>query len=83
MLKKVADEIVECYEHASTCRERAEAAADPETKRDFLELERSWLFLARSLEFTERLDAFANEARINSSDRSNALEQRRTKARDP
>jgi len=35
----------------------AEAAteADPKLKDDFFTLERRWLFLARSYEFTERL----------------------------
>jgi len=50
MLNKVADEIAECYRRAAECREKADAASAPEAKRDFLELERSWLFLARSYE---------------------------------
>ena len=34
---------------------RAAEQTDPNLKRDFLELEESWLFLARSFKFNERL----------------------------
>jgi hypothetical protein len=61
MLKKVSDEIAQCYAHAAVCREKAATVADPALKADFLEVERSWLFLARSLEFTERLDTYCEE----------------------
>jgi hypothetical protein len=44
------------------CREKAELAKDPLEKEDFLDLERRWLFLARSYEFTQRLQDFGNEA---------------------
>ena len=63
MLSKVAEEIAECYRRAAECREQAEAAAEPDAKRDFLALERSWLFLARSYELSERLTTFSEEAR--------------------
>jgi hypothetical protein len=36
------------------CRDRAKRAIDPEAERDFLEMERRWLSLARSYEFAER-----------------------------
>jgi len=62
MLKKVADEIADCYRRAAEAREKAERFTDPDFKRDFLELESSWLFLARSLEFTERLRAFQHSS---------------------
>jgi len=54
---QLTEEIAECYRHASHCRERARRAIDPETERDFLEVERRWLSLARSYEFAERLAA--------------------------
>ena len=34
---------------------RAAEQTDPNLKQDFLELEESWLFLARSFKFNERL----------------------------
>jgi hypothetical protein len=62
MLKKVTDEIADCHRHAAECREKAEKTTDPEMKRDLLALERSWLFLASSYEFSERLSDFTDEA---------------------
>jgi len=54
---QLTEEIAECYRHASHCRERAKRAIGPETERDFLEMERRWLSLARSYELAERLAA--------------------------
>jgi hypothetical protein len=62
MLKKVADEIADCYRHAANCREKADKTSDPEMQRDLLALERSWLFLASSYELSERLSDFTKEA---------------------
>ncbi len=62
MLKKIAEEIADCHRHAAECREKAEQTGDPEMKRDLLALERSWLFLASSYEFSDRLSDFTNEA---------------------
>ncbi len=62
MLKKISEEIADCFRHAAECRDRAEQTSDPEMKRDLLALERSWLFLASSYEFSERLSDFTDEA---------------------
>jgi hypothetical protein len=56
MLQKLTEEIAECYAHASHCCEQAKQAVDPSIKRDFLDMERRWLSLARSYEFAERLN---------------------------
>jgi hypothetical protein len=48
MLQKLTEEIADCYAPASECRECAKQALDPATKRDFLEMERRWIMLARS-----------------------------------
>ena len=61
MLLKVSDEIRECYRHALEARQKAESVANPSTRADFLDLERRWLSLARSYEFSERLMRFTNE----------------------
>lgn len=63
MLQKLTEEIAECYEHARKCRERAQLARDPATKKDFLDQERRWLSLAHSYEFAERLSTFTGEVR--------------------
>ncbi len=62
MLKKVADEVAECYRRAAECREKADASTDEDMKRDYLALEQSWLFLAGSYQLSERLSAFTGEA---------------------
>jgi hypothetical protein len=58
MLQNLSQQIRDCYQHAEECRRRAIAQADPELRKDFLELERRWLKLARSYELAERLAKF-------------------------
>ena len=55
MLNNLSKEIFECYRHAEDCALKATARTDAQQKRDFLDLEQRWLFLARSYEFTEKL----------------------------
>ena len=62
MLSKIKGEIADCHLQAAECREKADQTSDPDMKRDLLSLERSWLFLARSYEFGERLSDFTDEA---------------------
>jgi hypothetical protein len=45
-----ADAIRDCYNSAAEARRAADAATDPDTKFDFVELERRWLFVARCFE---------------------------------
>jgi hypothetical protein len=59
MLQNLSEEIRECYHHAEDARRKAEAAANPFTKNDFLDVEQRWLFLARSYEFAECLSNFS------------------------
>jgi len=40
-------EIRECYQQAKHCAEQADAQSDPKVKKQFLELTRLWLILAR------------------------------------
>jgi hypothetical protein len=63
MLRNLSEEIRECYRHAENSARKAAAQTDPKLKADFLDLERRWLFLARSYEFTERLTDFSSEAK--------------------
>ena len=58
MLFKLSEDIAECYRHAEEARRKAGEAADPSIKSDFYDLERRWLFLAHSYQFTERLSEF-------------------------
>ena len=55
MLNNLTEKIRDCLEHAEGCARQAEAQTDPNQKQDFLDMERRWLSLARSYEFTDRL----------------------------
>jgi hypothetical protein len=55
----LSEDIRECYQLAKECARRAKAEADPRLRQDFLDMERRWLFLARSYEFTRRIGRFA------------------------
>jgi hypothetical protein len=52
---RLSEDIRECYQLAKECARRAKAEADPQLRQDFLDMERRWLFLARSYEFTRQL----------------------------
>ena len=65
MLNNLSEQIRECLQHAENCARKAAAQTDSKIREDFLELERRWLFLARSYEFTERLGDFSDEAERN------------------
>jgi hypothetical protein len=58
MLQNLSQDMRECYRRAEDCAEKAEDAATPALRTDFLRLERAWLTLARSYEFTGRLSDF-------------------------
>jgi len=71
MLKNVSEQVRECYEHAEYCARKAAAQTDPTIKQDYLDLERHWLTLARSHEFSERLTDFSvNQKALSSLKRS-------------
>jgi hypothetical protein len=57
VLNNLSEQIRECLEHAEDCSRKAAAQTDLKLKEDFLNLERRWLFLARSYEFADRLKA--------------------------
>jgi len=65
MLQSLGEDVRDCYRHAIDCAQKARDAATPELRSDFLRLERAWLSLARSYEFTERLSAFNMELPAN------------------
>jgi hypothetical protein len=61
MLRKLSDEVRECYAHADECAHKAQDAFTAEMREDFLRLQKSWLALARSYEFAEQLLDFSRE----------------------
>jgi hypothetical protein len=60
MLENLSDQIRDCLQHAEDCARRAAAQTDPGLREDFLRLVKSWLELARSIEFGEQLNTFVN-----------------------
>jgi hypothetical protein len=53
--KKIEDNFKKCLERAANARSRAEEAADPARKAEYLRLGSNWIRLARSYEFAKRL----------------------------
>jgi hypothetical protein len=63
MLKNLSEEVRQCLQHAEDCARQAAAQTCPKLKQDFLDMERRWLSLGRSYEFTERLADFSGETK--------------------
>jgi hypothetical protein len=63
MLRNLSEEIRECYRHAEDCARQAAAQTCPNLKQNFLDMERRWMSLARSYEFTEQLTDFSSETK--------------------
>ncbi|MBO0757491.1 MAG: hypothetical protein J2P54_16695 [Bradyrhizobiaceae bacterium] len=60
MQEKLSPRQAECLRSAARCVERAEATTDPIGKREYLELAKGWLFLARNHGFNDQInDALA------------------------
>jgi hypothetical protein len=53
MPKNLSEQIRECDEQVVHCARQADAQTDPGVKRQFLELKRLWLLLARGLSLRE------------------------------
>ena len=53
MLNNLSEEARAWYGQAAHCAQQADAQTDPKIRQQFLELERLWLTLALSFEFTE------------------------------
>jgi PAS domain S-box-containing protein len=58
MLRRLSEQVRACYERAAESKRNAEEATDSRLKGDFLDMEKRWLALARSYEFTESLEVF-------------------------
>jgi hypothetical protein len=61
MLQKTASLVAGCHRRAIECAEKARRAFSSEDCEFYLEMERRWLFLARSYEFTDGLDCISSE----------------------
>jgi len=68
VLNNLSEQVRECLRHADDCGHQAAAQTCAKRKQDFLDLERRWLHLARSYEFTDRLDDFCRAAKRKTAD---------------
>ncbi len=59
MLQNLSEQVRSCLQHAEDCAHRAKLEPDPNLQRDYLMMERRWLSLARSYQFSEQLDTFS------------------------
>ena len=58
MLMKLDPHIRECYERAAYCAERSKMEPDDILREEFVRMEQSWTYLARSYELVQSLEAF-------------------------
>jgi hypothetical protein len=58
MLQDLSPEVRECLRHAEDCAQRAKIEPNPTVQRDFFDMERRWLKLARSYQYLEQLSSF-------------------------
>ena len=61
MLQRIGPRQQECLSRATHCRELAEIAGDPKNRAEYLKIEKSWLRLADSYQFSERLSLFVTD----------------------
>jgi hypothetical protein len=64
MLRKLSKEVSECYARAEDCTRKAAEALTEERREDYLRLQQSWLNLALSYDFAERLLDFSKEIAV-------------------
>jgi hypothetical protein len=62
VLNNLSEQIRNCLQHAEDCARKAAAQPDQKLKQDLLDMERRWLVLAQSYDFTHRLGDFCDEA---------------------
>ena len=58
MLENLSEKVRNCLRHAEQCGHRAKIEPDPNLARDYLDMERRWLSLARSYQFSESFNVF-------------------------
>jgi hypothetical protein len=64
MLNKLNEQVRECLKHAEDCARKAAAHPDGSSlKQGFLNLEKNWRSLARSIQLGEQLTDFTNETK--------------------
>jgi len=62
MLQKLTDHIAEAYNRAAEFRDLADQASSEGSKTHYLQLAKSWSYLAKSYTFVESLERFLLDA---------------------
>ena len=52
----ISVQVRECRQYAEHCAQNAQNQRDPQVRQSYLEMQKRWLSLACSYEFSERLD---------------------------
>ena len=65
MLERNSAKVRTCLESAARSHARAAAAQDPDKKNFFLKMETSWMRLAASIAYVERVDLFLQQTALN------------------
>ena len=73
MLQIQSEQVRNCLQHAEDCAHRAKAEPNPNLQRDYLMMERRWLSLARSYQFSEQLDTFSTHNKSRHKEADEAL----------
>jgi hypothetical protein len=79
MLANLSVEVHECLRHARDCAERAKIEPSPALQRDYIDMERRWLKLARSYQLYERLQTFSAHDEQQRGELSDRLEKLKSK----
>jgi hypothetical protein len=64
MLQKLGEEERLCHDRAQECAAAVKAALTDDIRAQYQQLERSWLTLAGSYQFAQRLDAFVDHGKV-------------------
>jgi hypothetical protein len=61
MLQRTAKLVADCYQRAAESAQGARNAQNASDREFYLDMERRWMFLANSYEFTNRVTSMSNE----------------------
>ena len=61
MLQRTAKLVADCYQRAAESAQGARNAQNASDREFYLDMERRWMFLANSYEFTDRVTSMSNE----------------------
>jgi hypothetical protein len=61
MLQSLNQQIRDCLQRAADCAEQAKAGTNERDRKDWLDIEASYLRVARSIELANRAERYSNE----------------------